>query len=116
MHLGGAGGAADAVPAGAPAEKDDDVARIGIFTDHVFSGSSSHHRTDLHPLGHIARMIDLLYISGGQTDLVAIGGISLGSAVDDLTLGKFTLKRFAQRSGGVCSSCDAHGLVHIGAA
>ena len=65
--------------------------RIGIFTDHVFSGSSAHYRADLHALGHITRMVNLLHIPGGQPDLVAVGGITLGGAVYDLALGQLAL-------------------------
>ena len=61
-----------------------DLARIGL-------GIASVSYTHLHPLRHITRMIYLFYISGGKTNLVAIGGISLGSAVYDFPLGQFAL-------------------------
>ena len=50
---------------------------IGGLTDDVLSGSRTHNRADLHTLRHIAGMIDLLYIAGGQTDLVAVGAVAV---------------------------------------
>ena len=91
VDLGGTGGPADAVAARASAQKDDDITRVGSLTDYIFSGGSAHNRADFHPLRHITRMIHLFYISGGKANLVAIGGISLGSAVYDFPLGQFAL-------------------------
>ena len=53
---------------------------VGSLADHVLSRSRAHDSADLHTLCHIARMIDLIYQSGGQTDLVAVGAVALRRA------------------------------------
>ena len=88
MNLGGAGGPADSVASGAAAQKDDHIPRIRCLPDHVLPGRRSHNRADLHALCHIARMVNLLHISGCQAHLVPVGGIPLGRLVYDLSLGK----------------------------
>ena len=59
-------------------------------------------------------MIDFLHIAGCQTDLVAVGGVSLCCAVYYLSLGQLALKRLPKGPGGVSRAGDAHGLIHIG--
>ena len=59
VGLGGAGGAAAAVAAGPAAEQDDHVAGVGNLADDVFSRRRADDRADLHPLGYIARVVDL---------------------------------------------------------
>ena len=72
MHFGRPRGAAAAVTPCTTAQKNNDIARIGCLPDHIFARRGTHDRTDLHSLGHIIGMIDLLYETGCQTDLVAI--------------------------------------------
>ena len=91
MHLGGTGSAAAAVPSGASAQEDDDIARIGGFTDYIFSGSGTHNGADFHTFCHIIGMIYFFYITGCQTDLIAIRGVAVRSAADQLFLGKLSL-------------------------
>ena len=87
MRLGRAGGAADAVTSGTPAEQDDLVARSRGFAAHMICRSRGHNRTNLHTLGHISGMVDLVHLTGGKTDLVAVGGITGGGGSDELALG-----------------------------
>ena len=91
MHLGGTCRAADPVAAGASAQKDDDISRIGILTDYRASGSCAQNCADLHTLRHIIRMINFFYITGGKTDLVSIGAVPVGRSSYQLLLGKFAL-------------------------
>ena len=116
VHLGGTCCAAAAVPAGAPAKKDDDVSRIRGLTDHGASGSRSHDSPDLHSLGHIAGVVDLLYSAGGKSDLIAVGAVAVGRLADKLLLGKLTFHGVLHGDSGVRRSRDAHGLVHVGTA
>ena len=46
----------------------------------LLSGSRTHNRADLHTLCHIVGMINLFYIAGSQTDLVAVGSCSRDAA------------------------------------
>ena len=70
------------------------------FYDHNRTGQlMSRLTTDLfeitelaHHVCHITGMVNLFYISGGKSDLVAVGGISLGSAVYNLPLGQLALQ------------------------
>ena len=93
MHLGGTGGSAAAVPSGTSAQQNDDIPRIGSLPDHILPGRRSHDRTDLHTLCHIVRMIDLLHISGGKSDLISIGAVPAGCAPHQLLLGKLAFQR-----------------------
>ena len=73
VALGGAGGPADAVPAGAAAQEDYHVAGSGPLPDHVGGGGCSHHRAQLQVLCHIAGVVDLAHLAGGQANLIAVG-------------------------------------------
>jgi hypothetical protein len=59
VGLGGAGGSAAAVPAGAPAQKYHGVAGYRVFPAHVFRGHRAHHGADLHALGGVAGVVQL---------------------------------------------------------
>ena len=72
VSLGRAGGTTNAVTSGTAAEQNDLVARSGGFAAHMICRSRGHNRTDLHTLGHIARVIDLVDLTGGKTNLVAV--------------------------------------------
>ncbi len=54
--------------------------------------SRGHNRTNLHTLGHISGMVDLVHLTGGKTDLVAVGGITGGGGSDELALGELAFK------------------------
>ena len=91
MYLGGARRTAATVTTGPSAQQDNDIVGIGIFPDHICSGRSTHNSTDLHTLCDIIRMINLLYIAGCKSDLVAVGGISACSTSYQFFLGKLPL-------------------------
>ena len=75
-----------------------------------------HNRTDLHALGHIAGVVDLVHLTGGQADLVAVGRVAGCGGGDELALGELALKRFGHRHGRIGGAGHAHGLVHVGTA
>ena len=116
MGLGGAGGAADAVAAGAAAQQDDHVAGGGALPPDMAGGGGAHHRADLHPLGHIAGVVDLIHLAGGQADLVAVGGIARRRGGDQLALGQLAGQGLADRDQGVPRAGDPHGLIDVAAA
>jgi len=64
--------AADAVAARAPAQKHDHVARGRRLAPHVVGRRRAHHRADLHALGGVAGMVQLVHLAGCQADLVAV--------------------------------------------
>ena len=116
MRLGSAGGTTDAVTTGTAAEQDDLVARSRGLAAHMIGRSRGHNRTDLHTFGHIARMVDLIHLAGGQADLVAVGGVAGRGGGDELTLRKLALKRFGHRHGRVGGTGHTHRLIHVGTA
>lgn len=54
------------------------------------------HGADLHALGDIAFIEDLLDVGRRQTDLVAIRGVALGRPLGDAALRQLVLQRFAE--------------------
>ncbi len=116
VRLGRAGRAADAVAAGTSAEQNDLVARSRGLAAHMIGRSRGHDRTDLHALGHITWVVDLVHLTGRQTDLVAVGGVSGGSGGDDLTLRQLAFEGFGDRNGRVGRAGHAHCLIHVGTA
>ena len=116
LGLGGAGGAADAVTAGAAAQQDDLVGGGGALAAHVVCRGSARDGANLHALGHVARVIELVDLTGGKADLVAVAGVAGGGSGHELALRQLALERLGNRDGGVAGAGDAHGLVHIAAA
>ena len=91
LGLGGAGGAADAVTAGAAAQQDDLVGGGGALAAHVVCRGSAHDGADLHALGHVAGVIELVDLAGGKADLVAVAGVAGGSGGYELALRQLAL-------------------------
>ncbi len=116
VGLGGAGGAADAVAAGAPAEKHDDVAGGRALATHVGGGGSRHDSADLHALGHVAGVVELGDLAGGEADLVAVAGVAGRGGGHEFALGELALEGLGDGDGRVCGAGDAHGLVDVAAA
>ena len=88
VALGGAGGAADAVPAGAAAQQNHHVTGGGAFPADIFRRGGSNHRTALHALGDVALMVQFRHMTGSQTNLVAIGGVACRRGLAELSLGE----------------------------
>ena len=116
VGLGGTGGTADAVAAGAAAQQNDDVAGSGAFAADVGSGRCTHNSADLHALCHIAGVIDLIHLTGSEADLVAVGGITGGSGGHQLALGQLAGQGLTDGLEGVACAGDAHGLIDVAAA
>ena len=116
MGLGGAGGAADAVAPGAAAEQDDLVAGRGALAAHMAGGSRAHHGADLHALGHVAGVVELGGLAGGQADLVAVGGVAGRGGGDELALRQLAGDGLGDGYGGIGCAGDAHCLVDVAAA
>ena len=113
MGLGGTRRAADAVPAGVAAQQDDHVAGVGALPADIFRGGGGDDRADLHTLGGVAGMVDLIHNAGGKADLVAVGGIASGGGGDDLPLGQLAGDGLGHGSQRVGRAGDAHGAVDV---
>ena len=113
VALGGAGGAADAVPAGAAAQEDHHVAGGGPLPADVGRRGRAHHRAALQVLSHIALVVELRHVAGGQADLVAVGGVARRGGLGDLPLGQLALQGLLHRGAGVAAASEAHGLVDV---
>ena len=61
-------------------------------------------------------MVDFVYDTRCEADLVAVGGISGGGSSGNFTLGQFTRNGFRYRLKRVGRAGDAHGTVDIRAA
>ncbi len=111
-----AGGAADAVTAGAAAEHQDHVARLRPLAQHLPLRHRAHHGADLHPLGRIARMVDFPHVRGCQSDLVAVARIAGRGLARNHPLRQLAVHRLAHRLPDVAGAGHAHRLIHVGAA
>ena len=90
MGLGGAGGPAAAVPACSAAQENHHIPGGRPLPPDVGGRGSGDHRADLHALGGIAGVVELVHLAGGQADLVAIGGVPRSRLGDDGPLGELT--------------------------
>ena len=113
MHFGGAGGAAAAVAASAASQKNDDIARIRRLPDHGTAGGSAHHGPDFHTFCHVIRMINFFYVSGGQSDLIPIGTISVSRRADQFLLRQFPFHGFLYGNRGIGRTGHTHGLIYV---
>ena len=115
VSLGRPGCTAAAVTAGTSAEKNDDIPVRGTFTTNVFRGSRSNNGTDLHALGSVTVMIELVNLPGGKTNLVAVGRVTGSCGGDELFLGQLALQSFADASQRVGSAGNTHSGINIAA-
>ena len=116
VGLGGTGGPAAAVPARAPAEQDDEVAGDGRFTHHVPLRGRRDDGAYLHPLGHIAGVVELVHKARGKADLVAVGAVARCGGGNELALRQLAGQGLGNGDKRVARAGDAHGLVHVGPA
>ena len=116
VGLGRSGCTADAVTAGAAAQKDDAVARCGGLAADMVCGGCAHDGADFHALGHVARMVQLVYLAGCQADLVAVAGIAACRVGDQLALGQLAGDGLVHGCERVGCAGDAHCLVYVAAA
>ena len=128
LHLGGAGvegffvvflgrarGAADAVAARAPAEHDDDVARLWPLATHMIHRRGTHHGPDFQSLGAVVVVVNLAHMRGGQAYLVAVGRISGGGTLGDDRLRQFALDGVADGRVDVAGTRHAESLIDVAA-
>ena len=113
MYLGRTCCTTDTVTAGTSSQKDDDISRIGVFTDNGTSRSCTHNGTDLHTFCNVVRMIDFFDIAGSQTDLVTIRAVAVSCTSDQFLLRKFTFEGFFYRYSRISSTCHTHCLIYI---
>ncbi len=66
----------------------------GTFSDYIFRRSCCDNCADLHSLCHIAWMIDFIYLSCCQTDLVSVGAVACGRGRHQLSLGQLARSGF----------------------
>ena len=114
--LGGTGGAADAVTAGAAAQEEDHVAGRGALAAHGGGADGAHHRADFHALGGVAVGIDFPHVRGCKADLVAVAGVTGGGFLRDHPLGQLARDGVGHGGVHVAGAGDAHRLIHVGAA
>ena len=116
MSLAGAGGTADTIPAGSSAQQDDNIAGSRTFSADILLRCGSDDGSDLHALGGIARVIELIHDAGGQTDLVSVRRVTCCGCRHQFALGELAGHCFRNRLQGIGGSCDAHGSIDVRAA
>ena len=97
MGLGRSGRTADSVAPGRSAEQDHDIARRRPLPADIFRRGRGDHRSDLHALGDITRVIQFIDDAGRQTDLVAVGRVACCRLCHDRALRKLAWDRLADR-------------------
>ena len=116
MALAGTGGPAAAVPARAPAQQNHNVAGHGRFPPHVGRRGRADHRADLHTLGRVAGVVQLVHQPGRKADLVAVGAVARRRGGYQLALGEFTRQGLRHGHQRVRRAGYSHGLIYIRAA
>ena len=116
MRLGRTGRAAAAVSAGLTAEQDDLVTGGRYFAHHILCRCRRDDRTDLHTLGDIARMIDLIHLSGRQPDLIAVRAVACRSRRDQFPLRQLARQRLRDRRQRIPRAGHTHRAVNIASA
>ena len=116
MFFGGTGGAADAVTAGAAAKHDDDIAGLRALATDVILRGSTHHRADFQTLGTVVLMVELTYVRGGQSNLIAVGRVTGSGTLGDDRLRQLALDSLADGRIDVTRTRHAQCLIHIATA
>ena len=116
MGFGGTGGSAAAVASGTSAQQDDDISGLGAFPADILRRSGGDYCADLHTFGGITVMIQLVHLSGGQTDLVAVGGVARRSGGDQFLLRKLSFHGLTDAAQRIGTAGDAHGGIHVASA
>ena len=116
LGFGGTGGAANAVTTGAAAQQHNLVAWSRLFAAHVIGRRCAYHRANLHALGNVARVVQLVHLTSSKANLVAIGRIARSRRGNQLALGQLAFQRFGNGNRRVARAGYAHSLVHIAAA
>ncbi len=113
VRLGGTGSAAAAVTAGAPAQQHHDIAGSRTRPRRTWlAGSSADHCADLHTLGHIPGVVQLLHLTGSQTDLVAVAAESPAQRRSwPSSAGAACLAGSLYRRGGIAGAGHTHRLI-----
>ena len=114
MGFGGTCRAAATVASCAAADENNDIAWLRNAANDVFTRGSGDDGTQFKTFRHETGVVDFLNFAGGQTDLIAVGGITSGGGTDDLTLRKFAGQRVFQRCARICRARDTHGLIDVG--
>ena len=116
VALGGTCCAAAAIPAGATSQENHLIPRLGALPPHIFLWNRRNHSANLHPLGGVARMIQLVHHTCGQANLVAVRGITRRRRGHQLPLRQLPGQGLRHRRQGVRCASDPHGPIYIGPA
>ena len=106
----------DAVTPSTAAQQQNLIAGDGFFAPHMIGLDSPDHGADLQTLGDVTVVKDFAHVSRGQTDLVAIAGISGSGLFRNDALRQLPGQRIGHRLPDVTGTRDAHRLVNVTAA
>ena len=114
MGFGGACCTAAAVTTGSAAQQDNNIAVFRTFSAYIFRRSRTDNCTDFHSLSHIAIVVNFVYLTCCQTDLVAVRAVTSSSCGNDFSLRQFALECFGNGCQRVACTCYTHRSVYIG--
>ena len=113
MGLGRTGCTAAAVTSGLATQKDNNIAWSWLFTNNVCCWNCADYCANFHTFCNITWMIDFVYLTGSQTDLVAVGAVTSCCGGNDLLLWKFTLDGIFKWGQRVSCTGNTHCLIYI---
>ena len=116
VGFGRSGGSADSVSSGPSAQQDNLISRSRTLSSNILCRCRTNDCADFHSLCHITRMINLIHQSGGQTNLVAVGAVSVGGGGHDLTLRQLALYGFCSRCQRISRTGHTHCRIYIASA
>ena len=114
MLLGRARGTSNAVSAGFATKKQDQVSWDWGLPDDVFLQVCSNDSTRFHSFRFVPWMIDFLYKSCGESDLISIGGESFRRPFCNGSLRELPFSGLCYGFSRIGSTSDSHTLIHIG--
>ena len=82
----GAGGAAAAVSAGFAAKQNNHIPCSRHLAPDIFGRHGTDNSADFKPFCHIAFVVDFIYLTGGEPDLVTVRGVAGGCSGDNFSL------------------------------
>ena len=114
MGFRGAGCAAAAVTPCSATQQNNDIAVNRAFSAYIFRRCCRDYCADFHSLCHIAFVIEFIYLSCCQTNLVAVGAIACCRCGNNLSLGQLAAQCFGNGCQGVACTCHTHCGIYIG--
>ena len=113
MFFGRTGRTADAVTTGTAANQQHDIARFRHATNDLIRRHRADDRADFHAFGDVTGVVVFTYLTGRETDLVAVRTVTGRRLRRNRALRQFTGKRCRKRRARIAAAGHAHRLVNV---